>query len=116
MPRVGTEIERRGNDRDLAAAVVKVVAAILAAIVVAEQQDNDDEENPGAVIPTKQTVDTHFLSPPFIAYNPYYVGEGELATTLFLLTGGIFGPAVAYAKCRSAMATIYNGRGEALNR
>ena len=66
-----------------AAAATAAAAAITATVVtiVEEQHENDDEQNPGTLVAaTKQISQTHYQSPPFIAYTPYYVRAGKVVT------------------------------------
>ena len=75
-------LPRRPGERNLAAAAAIVrSAAATAAIIVDKQQDDDNEQNPGAIHAVEKVPQTtHILSPPFIAYTPYYDGRGKVVT------------------------------------
>ena len=79
MSRGGLEKLAAAATATTAAAVASAVsaAATAAVVVVDEEQNDDDEQDPGAVIPTEEVSQAHILSPPFLAYTPYYVAAGE---------------------------------------
>lgn len=79
----------------LAATAAAAAIVVTTAIVVTEQEKDDYKKDPGAITIAEKFADAHLLSPPFVAYIPYYVRPSKLVPEVY---PGAFGSMLGMRK------------------